>query len=109
MSKSVTLNTSDASTGRKKKTKIRSSAGARKNHAARPTSDGVREVGRTVVLTNAPQADSRQHPLESLAHSSRPSGSFCLSQKVSPLLEHRVHVLIERRQSLILGLGSSNR
>src|SRR6266566_453013 len=41
MSKSVTLRTSDARTGRKKKTKIRASAGARKSHAAFPTSDGV--------------------------------------------------------------------
>src|SRR5438270_5349716 len=43
MSKSETLNTSDANTGKKKKRKISSSAGARNNHAALPTSDGIRE------------------------------------------------------------------
>src|SRR5205823_6671673 len=42
MSKSVTLNRSEAATGRKKKTPIRKRAGARKNHAAVLASDGTR-------------------------------------------------------------------
>src|SRR5258706_6564997 len=94
MSKSVTLNTSDASTGRKKKTKIRRSAGARKNHAALPTSDGmrVRAPSGGMVALRWPR-----------------SFAFHLGQQVSPFLEHRVHVLIERRQSLILTLGPPNR
>src|SRR6266404_7827512 len=42
MSKSVTLSRREAATGRKKKTPISKSAGARKNHAAVLASDGTR-------------------------------------------------------------------
>src|SRR6266478_314346 len=43
------------------------------------------------------------------AQSSHPSRSFTLGQKVSAFFQHGVHILIERRQRLILGLGLPNR
>src|ERR1700674_1436468 len=90
MSKSVTLSTSDARTGRKKKMKMRTSAGARNSHAALPTSDGipVREVRALTLLPG--QKESR-------------CSSLCrrLSKQVSPLLQHRVDILVERSQGLI--------
>src|SRR6478672_4159700 len=52
MSKSVTLRTSDAATGRKKKTKISSNAGARKNHAAVFDSPGI--LRRLVLIASPP-------------------------------------------------------
>src|SRR5665647_2583606 len=54
MSKSVTLRTSDAATGRKKKTKINSSAGARKNQAAVFASPGI--LRRFVLIDSPPFA-----------------------------------------------------
>src|SRR3954466_153478 len=73
MSKSVTLRTSDANTGRKKKTKMSTNAGARNNHAAFPTSAGVRDPG------------SLPHPSRRLAAPTIPGvGSDMSSPEAAP-------------------------
>src|ERR1700674_5324588 len=97
MSKSVTLSTSDARSGRKKKMKMSTSAGARNSHAALPTSDGI-PVREVPALTPLPGQKE-----------SRCSFLWRLSKQVSPLLEHRVYILVERSQGLINGLCLSYR
>src|SRR6266481_2946316 len=53
-------------------------------------------------------ADS-SHPSGLSDSGPHPSRLFTLGQNVSPFLEHCVHILIERPQSLIHGLGPPNR
>src|SRR5678816_1755973 len=83
MSKSVTLRSSDATTGRKKKTPMSASDGARKNHAAVLASDGILSLG--ILL------------LRLVIH------------QPPPLLEDPVNVPVERRHRLLRSLVPADR
>src|SRR5512138_281412 len=95
MSKSVRLSSSAAATGRKKKIPMSASAGARKSHAARVPSDGIR-AGFAAALT-------------ALASTLGTAGGGPLLRHPSTLLEQPVHVAIERCQRRVYRQSATNR
>ena len=92
MSKSVTLSSSDAATGRKKNTPMSTSAGATKNHAAADALGGKPDAPRAHVTARRSATCARR----ALGHP-------------APLLEEIVHVAVERRERGVDREPSANR
>src|SRR5918998_1011660 len=104
MSKSVKLSASDARTGRKKKTPMSSSAGARKSQPAAvaspagrqrgPPASGAAALGCPVTVSAVPVLATV--PMSVAPPRPRPLGRA--REHPAPLLEQSVHVAVERRE-----------